>query len=232
MIHLVRLKHLFQKRWFQKMLAAVIAAYILLLRYTSRWQSEHEFNATQFWQSDQPVILTLWHGRLSLIPYLAPNDVHVTVLTSNHKDGRIIAYTLELFGHKTVQGSSTQGGATGVRKMLADAKNGCSLLITPDAPPQKAYTCAKGVAELARLSGLPIIPCAVSTTRGKQLNTKDRFVLPYPFTTFVLRYGEPLMIDRKASKEERIAFLMQIETSLQTLTQEVDDAVGHKEWSA
>jgi lysophospholipid acyltransferase (LPLAT)-like uncharacterized protein len=45
---------------------------------------------------------------------------------------------------------------------------------------------------LARLTGLPLIPCAAWPTRGKTFDNWDRFRLPYPFSTIRVAYGEPI----------------------------------------
>ena len=63
----------------------------------------------------------------------------------------------------------------------------CSLLaggdhiaITPDGPRGRAGP-PRGVAQLAALSGVPVLPCAAQTTRRWVLRTWDRMVVPKPF---------------------------------------------------
>ena len=224
-------KELLRTAFMQKMLAALIAAYIFLLRATSKIQKSGTEHPQKVWDQNKPAIFAFWHGRLLLTPCIIPKGTPASVLISLHKDGRTIAYTAEWFGLNVIAGSSTRGGAQAVRSMIKATKAGQNILMTPDAPPHKVYTCAKGVAELARLTGLPVIPCAISASHGKQLKTKDRFILPRLFSTFRITYGEPLEIDRKADEAAREEFLTQIEHALLSLTQKEDTAFNHKEWS-
>ncbi len=209
----------------QLFLAVLIAAYMIIFRRTSRLEVIGLSNPQKFWDKKQPVILALWHGRLMYSTYISPKKVPITALASMHKDGKIIALAVNMIGMDIVEGSSTRGGVSAVRQLLKASQKGNSIFITPDAPPNKVYTCAKGVAEIARIGKLPVIPCAFSVKHGKQLNTKDRFILPRPFTKLYLQYGKPIMPDEDENLLEKI------ETALINLTKKVDKRAQHEDWS-
>ena len=49
---------------------------------------------------------------------------------------------------------------------------------------------------LARQAGAALVPVAASARRGLRLATWDRFLVPAPFTTIVVVFGEPLGADQ------------------------------------
>jgi lysophospholipid acyltransferase (LPLAT)-like uncharacterized protein len=109
----------------------------------------------------------------------ARNRVHV--LVSQHRDGRFIGAVVSRFSLDVVLGSSTRGGAKSLRLLLNLLASGDHIAITPDGPRGPRRVAAAGVAQLAALSGAPILPCAAQTTRHWVLRTWDRMVVPRPF---------------------------------------------------
>ena len=103
------------------------------------------------------------------------------VLVSQHRDGRFIGAVVSRFALNVVLGSSTRGGAKSLRLLLNLLAGGDHIAITPDGPRGPRRVAAAGVAQLAALSGAPILPCAAQTTRRWVLRTWDRMVVPRPF---------------------------------------------------
>ena len=138
-----------------------------------------------------PVVVAFWHERLPLMPMLwvkarqsaegrnAGNRAHV--LVSHHRDGRFIGAVVSRFALDVVLGSSSRGGAKGLRVLLNLLAGGDHIAITPDGPRGPRRVAAPGVAQLAALSGVPVLPCAAQTTRRWVLRTWDRMVVPKPF---------------------------------------------------
>jgi lysophospholipid acyltransferase (LPLAT)-like uncharacterized protein len=81
----------------------------------------------------------------------------------------------------------------------------------------------RGIVEIARLTGLPILPAAASTSRGGERNTWDRLLVPYPFGRTVVRWGEPIHIDDNSDVETVCA---KVEAALTDLQQRTDRACG------
>jgi lysophospholipid acyltransferase (LPLAT)-like uncharacterized protein len=69
---------------------------------------------------------------------------------------------------------------------------------------------APGVAQLAAVSGLPVLPCAARTTRVRVLPSWDRMLLPLPFARGVLVVGPAVLVERA----DPLAALPAIETAL------------------
>ncbi len=174
----------------QAVLARVLGAYLGFALRTTRWSLEgHEHMAPH--AAGAPVVVAFWHERLPLMPMLwikarqsvkgskVNNRVHV--LVSRHRDGRFIGAVVSRFALDVVLGSSSRGGAKGLRTLLNLLAGGDHIAITPDGPRGPRRIAAPGVAQLAALSGAPVLPCAAQTTRRWVLRTWDRMVVPKPF---------------------------------------------------
>ncbi len=130
-----------------------------------------------------PAVYALWHGHLLLMPILfhAVERRRTVILTSQHGDGQIAGYVARSFGYKVIHGSSTHGGRQAARALVQSLKEGYNVVITPDAPPQKAYQCSPGAERIAAMAGVPLVAVVTRISCAKVLDTKDRFTLPLPF---------------------------------------------------
>ena len=184
------MKRLTQHPVAQAALARLLGLYLEFALWTTRWSLEgHEHMAPH--AAGAPVVVAFWHERLSLMPMLwvkarqsaegrdVRNRVHV--LVSRHRDGQFIGAVVSRFALDVVLGSSSRGGAKGLRVMLNLLASGDHIAITPDGPRGPRRVAATGVAQLAALSGVPVLPCAAQTTRHWVLRTWDRMVVPKPF---------------------------------------------------
>jgi hypothetical protein len=59
----------------------------------------------------------------------------------------------------------------------------------------------------AAATGLPVQPVAVAATRAKLLRSWDRFLVPLPFSTVHIFYGEPLTVERRGDPKQAAAEL-------------------------
>src|SRR5262249_54926774 len=123
---------------------------------------------------------------------------------------------------QTVIGSTTRGGAIAIRQLIRLAHEGHCLCIMPDGPRGPRMHVSKGIIEIARLSGLPVLPAAIATSRGKELDTWDRFLVPVPFSRVDVRWGEPIVVTRDSIVAEEA---LRLEAALTSLQQAADRAV-------
>ena len=84
------------------------------------------------------------------LPFYRPVPLHA--LVSQHRDGRFIGAIMRRFGILPIFGSSTRGGAAGLRNLLAMLRQGDLIGITPDGPQGPRRRAALGVAQLAALA--------------------------------------------------------------------------------
>lgn len=205
-------------------LPKLIYAVIRVLYATMRVQVLGDEIPRSFQSKGEGVINVFWHSRLLMIPFVYTGD-GVYVLISSHGDGEIIANAMKKFGFFQVRGSSSKGGSEALTEMVRLARKNRDLAITPDGPRGPAEIVKPGAAQVARISGRPVIPLAYSVSRGKRFNSWDRFLLPYPFSRCVFVWGEPLYY-RKG--EDMEVFRLRIEEALKTTTQRADEYVSSK----
>ncbi len=85
---------------------------------------------------------------------------------------------------------------------------------------------SEGVVDLARLSGVPVVPAAYATSRRRVLTSWDRFVVAWPFGRGVFVWGAPVTVAREADATAREAARQAIEDGLNTVTRRADSLVG------
>lgn len=207
---------------------ALAAAYIRLVHATSRWQVVGGERASALWDDGKPFILSFWHGRLMMMPYVWRRGVPMNMLISQHRDGALIADTIAHFGLGTVRGSSSKDGAQALRTMVKALKRGEYVGITPDGPRGPRMHASEGIVTVARLSGVPVLPAAFSTRRRRVLGSWDRFVVALPFTRGVFVWGAPVEVARGGGEEAMAEALSAIENSLNEATAEADRLCGRE----
>ncbi len=138
--------------------------WIRLTRAVTRVRFVNRDVVERLQQSGTPYILAFWHGRLFLMPYAYPGK-KIAILISEHRDGELISRTMNRFGFSTARGSTTRGGALGLREILRKIDAGFDAAFTPDGPRGPREEVQMGVIAAARLSGAPIVPVAYSCTK-------------------------------------------------------------------
>jgi lysophospholipid acyltransferase (LPLAT)-like uncharacterized protein len=168
-----------------------------------------------------PVLFAFWHSRLLPLVWNRRGEGAV-VLVSRHRDGEYITRIIESLGFETERGSSTRGGMEGARGMLRSARKGKNLAITPDGPRGPAEVAKEGLLVLARLSGLPVVPLATAASRCWRLGSWDRFMIPKPFSTVHVVYGQPLKVPRDVPEDRNEAELARLEDALKEVTRQAE----------
>jgi len=208
------------------------SAFLSLLGATLRFRMEGAQHLTSLRDEAQPFIFCIWHSRLLPMVH-AHRGEGIVALVSEHRDGEYIARVMHRRGFQTARGSSTRGGDRGLRELLRKAREGRELAITPDGPRGPARQLKLGALTLARLTGLPILPLSASGARVWRAGSWDRFMVPLPFTTVHVAYGPPVEIPRRVDDDELESLRVQVEATLNRLTDEVDlRAAGRPETEA
>jgi lysophospholipid acyltransferase (LPLAT)-like uncharacterized protein len=84
-----------------------------------------------------------------------------------------------------------------------------------------------GVIQVARLAGVPVIPCTFSVRRRKILGSWDRFVVALPFSSGVFIWGQPITVAAGASAAELERLRAAVESSLNDISEQADVRMGH-----
>lgn len=214
-------------------LAQTLGRYLSLALRTSRWELRGGGPAVEEVERGHPLILAFWHERLPLIPPLRtlmiaeqPRVAALTprVLVSRHRDGQFVGTIMARFGVSMIYGSSRRGGAPATLEMLRALRGGDPVLITPDGPRGPRRQAAPGVAQLAALSGVPVVPVGAASTRQILLPSWDRMCLPLPFGRGVIVAGTPIHVPRDGAE----AALPAIAAALTATCEAADAAVGQE----
>ncbi len=206
-------------RWFLPML---IYGIMRLLRATMRMEIVGAEIPRPFHARGEGVIHIFWHGRMLMMPFVYQGTC-MNVLISTHGDGEIIANVMRRFGFDLVRGSSSRGGKEALREMVRLLRGNKDISITPDGPRGPAEVLKEGVAQVARLTGRPVIPVSFAATRAKRFPTWDRFLLPMPFSRATVVLGDPLYY---VDGEDGETFRLRIEAALRNVTARADDLAG------
>jgi 1-acyl-sn-glycerol-3-phosphate acyltransferase len=95
-----------------------------------------------------------------------------------------------------------------------------------DGPRGPARQSKIGVVRLARLTGVPITPVALSARPRLRLRTWDRTLLPMPFVRVVCRFGDPIAAPRDADPEREEWLRRALDRELARLTEAADARLG------
>jgi lysophospholipid acyltransferase (LPLAT)-like uncharacterized protein len=130
----------------------------------------------------KPLLWTFWHNRLFAAPYVFEKYFRGRLgaaLTSQSKDGEIIANIIGHFGIRAIRGSSSRGGARSLVEMKRAIQDGYIMAITPDGPRGPRYSLSAGVVKLAQITHGVIMPLHISYSSFWRIpKTWDGFMIP------------------------------------------------------
>jgi len=203
-------------------LAPWLASWTLrILGPTLRVRRE-ESTVAELWAARAPVIYVVWHARLLVLPYLY-RDRDLRVLISRSRDGERVARLVGRFGFVVVRGSSSRGGAGGLRGLARALEGGHSVVVVPDGPRGPSETVKPGVVALARMTGAPVVPMALGASSEWRARSWDGFRVPKPFARCVVRFGHPLWVARSPGRQADESPRKEIEAALREVTWRADE---------
>jgi hypothetical protein len=177
------------------------------------------------WRAAEPVIYTVWHGQILLLPYLYGRRFRIHALTSRSTDGEILSRFIQGFGIHVVRGSSSRGGARALLALgRALREEGANALVVPDGPRGPRHVAQVGAVMLAKMTGVPIVPMAVGAAPCSVLGSWDAFVVPHPFARAAILFGEPIVVARDAARPLLEEKRRELETALRAITIAADRA--------
>ncbi len=202
--------------WIRRELFPRVGAMLIrLIRAGLRLRVHGRERVEGYARDGQRYIHVFWHAHILMMvySYVGPR---LLFLISRHRDGALIADTVERFGFPSARGSSTRGGSAALREMLRAIRDGSDIGFTPDGPKGPARRVQHGAVAAARAAQVPIIPVAIGVDRLWRLKTWDRFIIPKPFSQALLAYGEPVNVGRGED-------LSQAATRLENAMRELDE---------
>lgn len=192
-----------------RMAGAVGAALLGGLGRTLRFRRTGEENFLRFRREGRPVVFTFWHSRMVPLAHLHRGK-GIVVLVSRHRDGEYIARLVARNGFGLARGSSTRGGAKGLRELIRALRQGRDVAVTPDGPRGPERVFKPGALAAAQAAGAPVIPLAVTASRAWWLSSWDHFMIPQPFARLDVRYGKPRWVPRSAGEKDRASLAREL----------------------
>ena len=213
------LNGLLRSRPLLQVASAAASGYLRLVQSTNRFVQE----PAQFVDAiapELPVIVAMWHGQHFMIHYAWPRGARVSALISRHKDAELNALVLQRFGVRPIRGSGgraekarRRGGMSALLEMVRALKNGETVVMTADVP-KVSRKAGLGIVTLARLTGRPIYPLAVVTSRRFDFRSWDRASLGKPFGHGAMVLGEPIRVAADADANVLETARQEVERSL------------------
>ena len=111
--------------------------------------------------------------------------------------------------------------------MLTTLAEGCTVALTADVP-KVARIAGIGIIKLAQLSGRPILPVAVVTSRRKVLDNWDRTVVNLPFSRLAIVAGDAVRVPAVAEGDTLESCRQTLERSLNRVTTRAYELVDRR----
>jgi lysophospholipid acyltransferase (LPLAT)-like uncharacterized protein len=227
-------KRIVRSRVAQETVGFLVARYLGLVRRTNRFVMEPA-DAYERIGPLMPVIAAMWHGQHFMIHFAKRPQDRAASLVSRSGDGEINAIALRHLGVRAIRGSGARGrsiqkkgGATALRGMLRALSAGEMVVMTADIP-KVSRVCGAGIVTLAQLSGRPIVPVAVVTSRRIDFKSWDRASLGLPFGRGAMVLGEPVHVARDADDAALEAARLVVERELDRVHERAYSLVGGRD---
>jgi lysophospholipid acyltransferase (LPLAT)-like uncharacterized protein len=172
-----------------------------------------------------PFLFSLWHSRL-MIPIYPFRNTDIAVIVSQSKDGEYITQLMKRFQIHATRGSASRHGMEGLLGLARWLHQGKNALITPDGPRGPRERVQPGIVQLAKLSGVPVVPVSFSCTRRYRFASWDRFMLPLPFGTIHMAIGDPIEVPRHIDQDGFEEKRQLIEREMWWVTKLADQRAG------
>lgn len=173
-------------------------------------------------------ILAIWHQNL-FAGILAQTGRKHVVIISRSRDGEPVSELCTRLGHHVSRGSSKKGdidkgGKQAKDEMIEMLRAGLPGALTVDGPRGPARVVKPGIVEMARATGLPIVPYVPLPARCWSFKSWDQFRLPKPFSRIDVHYGTPLHVPQDTAFDGFASYQQQIADAL--------DEIERTHWAA
>ena len=171
---------------------------------------------------NQNYVLAFWHGTM-LLPWYLHGSPDFVGLTSQSKDGDLLAKILKNWNYKVIRGSSSTGGDEALDTMIENAQNKYSIAITTDGPRGPRHKFKAGAVITAKKGNIPVVLAGVGFKRKKVLRNWDKFEIPYFFSEAKIIYSEPIYVNPNLTYEETSSVILKCEEELNKLQKQANE---------
>ena len=144
-------------------------------------------------RENKNVVYAFFHGEQFVLIAGHKNEGAV-MMTSLSEDGNLQTKILKKLGFDIVRGSTKKGAASGARALIEKLESGKSIGLAVDGPKGPAFKVKPGVTFLAQKTQIPVVPVRVVIKNKIEFKAWDKYILPIPFTTAFIKYGQPIPV--------------------------------------
>ena len=178
----------------------------------------------------------MWHGQHLMMHFAWPSTIkRAGALISRHRDAGAQAAALRWFGIVPIRGSGgrssrirEKGGAAATLSLKRLLDSGASIAMTADVPKQ-ARIAGAGIVTLAKISGRPIAPVAVVSSRRMNFNSWDRASLGLPFGRGAIVVGDLIEVAADADDKMLEAARLKVQAALDEVHRRAYALVGDED---
>jgi 3-deoxy-D-manno-octulosonic-acid transferase len=218
--------------WSRDRLAGALLAKAIAFTYNSSTPSAEGSEGPEFFHQHHPFIMGMWHGQFMLLPPLTSMGVRTRVMLAMHKDAEAMAEALRRFDLDLIRGAGAgvkgkdRGGANALRAAVLSLEEGYSVAMTAGVPAPVARRAGLGIVTLARMTGRPILPCAVASSRYVSLNTWSRLTINLPYSTLGAAVGEIIRVPADSTAEQLEVYRAKVEFEINRATRIAYEKAG------
>jgi lysophospholipid acyltransferase (LPLAT)-like uncharacterized protein len=229
------LRNVLRSSWLQRAVGFLTAEFLRLVWLTNKFSFDPP-DVYEIVEPQMPAIFAFWHGQHFLTPFIKTKEFHrAKVLISRHRDGEFNAIAAERLGIGTIRGSGDhgsafhrKGGVGAFKEMVRSLEQGYNVALTADVP-KRSRVAGLGIIMLARESGRPIMPFAMTTSRFWRLKNWDRTTINLPLGRGALVGGEIIRVPPDAGAEAMEELRARLEATLNDATARAYVRVGRPE---
>jgi len=210
--------------WVARFVGWLLAGYVWLVARTAR------FSGPPITQ--EQVIFAVWHESnlaAAVSAYRLRNDNRAIVFSTRGFRGIVMNTMLHHLGSGVVtlpeEGSQSRAEAANVSRFMARVgQSGWSLVISCDGPWGPHRVAKPGALIVARESGIPILPWAISIRPTWRLTRRwDRHIVPLPFGRMRVEEGQLI---RVGARDRIKPILPQLQAALLDVAERADRRMG------
>lgn len=209
-----------KRKFKEKLQLAVLTRLLKLFFLTER----HLLKIKHINYPKEQFIMSMWHAHQCLV-YGIIDKTKFYALISSSNDGEIIAKAAQCLNIMSVRGSSKRHGTTAALALIEKLNEGNSVGIMVDGPRGPKGKVKDGIINIAKITGVPIIPVAWAS-RDKtffKLKTWDEFRVPFGPCKTIALYGDPIHIPPETTKDEMKLWCEKVEAEMNRLENDLNE---------
>ena len=197
-----------------------------LIGRSLRWEVHGWENWEAATKLGKGLIYTFWHREIFSACWFWRKR-GIVVMTSRNFDGEYIARIIHMHGYGAARGSSTRGASRALKEMIECLRNGRDAGFTIDGPRGPRHVAKRGPVLLSKATGAAVLCFHVALCRAYVLRRSwDLTQFPHPFSRATVFIAPPIMVSPRASEEEQVSKLREVQNTLDDLGRQGADWVA------